>query len=228
MRRPFSQLHYTRFQDPAPTAGTPTIITLHGYNRRGKEYGEYARAAAPNGRLLGLESYKGVFVEKEITGYTWYLGPLTAPPPVYYGDALMEIERFLWDEVERQAPNDAVLPILLGVEQGAVMAIAAALAVPDLLSGVIAIEGRYPIVPGWEPPLAPLNRLPVLLVDPPEGVAPAPNMLIGDALVQRLNAWHASASHVYAPDAGIPAEILASWVAAQEIRIKAAEPSGDR
>lgn len=220
--RPLSQLHYTRFQDPAPQPGSPAIITLHGYNRRGKDYGEYARAAAPDGRLLGLESYKGVFADKEITGFTWYVGPLTSPPPVYYGDALMELERFLWDEVERQAPNDAVLPILLGVEQGAVMAIAAALAVPDLLSGVIAIEGRYPIVPGWEPPLAPMNQLPVLLVDPPGGIAPAPNMLIGQDLVQQLNAWGASVSHVFAPDAGVPSSILSEWVAARDIRVRPA------
>ena len=219
-RRPFSQLTYTRFQDPAPEPGTPTIITLHGYNERGKDYRDYALAAAPNGRLLGLESYKGIFAGKIITGYTWYLGPLTTPPPVYYGDALMELERFLWDEVERQKPNDAVLPILLGVEQGAVMALAAALAVPDLLSGVIAIQGRYPIVPGWEPPLGPMNKLPILLVDPPGGVAPARNMLIEQDLVQRLNAWDASASHVFAPDTGIPSDILAGWVAAQEIRVK--------
>jgi predicted esterase len=221
-RRPFSQLQYTRFQDPAPKPGTPTIITLHGYNRHGKEYEEYARAAAPDGRLLGLESYKAVFADKEITGYTWYIGPLTSPPPVYYGDALMEIERFLWDEVERQKPNDAVLPILVGIEQGAVMAIAAALAAPDLLSGVIAIEGRYPIVPGWEPPLAPLNKLPILLLDPPGGLAPAPRMLIENDLVRQLNAWDASATHLFATGSGVPASILSEWVAGQEIRVKPA------
>jgi predicted esterase len=222
MPKSLSQLQYTRFQDPAPVAGTPTIVTLHGYNRRGKDYGDYARAAAPDGRLLGLESYKAVFADKEITGYTWYIGPLTSPPPVYFGDALMELERFLWDEIERQAPGDATLPILIGVEQGAVMALAAALAVPDLLSGVIAIEGRYPIVPGWEPPLAPMNNLPILLVDPPGGIAPAPNMLIEQELVRQLNAWDATASHVFAPDAGVPAELLAHWVAEREIRVKPA------
>ncbi|MGH2549348.1 MAG: hypothetical protein ACRDHN_08155, partial [Thermomicrobiales bacterium] len=154
------------------------------------------------------------------TGYTWYIGPLTSPPPVFYGDALMELERFLWDEVERQKPNNATLPILLGIEQGAVMAIAAALAVPDLLSGVIAIEGRYPIVPGWEPPLAPMNKLPVLLIDPPGGITPAPNMLIENDLVHQLNAWDAVASHVVASEAGVPSSILVEWVAAQEIRVK--------
>lgn len=219
-RRPLSQLQVTKFQDPAPDPGMPTIITLHGYNRRGKEYGDYARAAAPNGRLLGLESYKGVFAGKEITGYTWYVGPLTSPPPVYYGDALMELERFLWDEVERQQPGAAVLPMLLGVEQGAVMAIATALAVPDLLSGVIAIEGRYPIVRGWEPPLAPLKKLPILLIDPPGGLPSAPNMLIERDLVDRLNAWDAAATHQFASDLEIPRSLLANWVAEQEIRVK--------
>ena len=180
----------------------------------------YAWAAAPNGRLLGLESYKGVFAGKEITGYTWYVGPLTSPPPVYYGDALMELERFLWDEVERQKGQEAELPFLLGVEQGAVMALAIALAVPDLLSGVIAIEGRYPIVRGWEPPLAPMNRLPILLVDPPGGVEPAPNMLIEHDLVEQLNTWDACATHQFAPDSEIPATILSRWIAAQEIRKK--------
>ncbi len=74
--RPTSQLHFTRFQDPPQDPGAPTVITLHAHNRRGKNYAEYARAAAPHGRLLGLESYKGVFAGKEITGYTWYVGPL--------------------------------------------------------------------------------------------------------------------------------------------------------
>jgi predicted esterase len=218
--RPLSQLQVFRFQDPAARPGAPTIITLHGYNQRGKQYGAYARAAASDGRLLGLESYKAVFAGKEVTGYTWYVGPLTSPPPVYYGDALMELERFLWDEVERQKPNDAVLPILVGVEQGAVMALAIALAVPDLLSGVIAIEGRYPIVRGWEPPLAPMNGLPVLLVDPPGGLAPAPRMLIEQDLVRQLNAWGASARHVVAQDPLDPASVLGDWVAAQEIRVR--------
>lgn len=220
--RPTSQLHFTRFQDPGQVPGAPTVITLHAHNRRGKEYAEYARAAAPHGRLLGVESYKGVFAGKEITGYTWYVGPLTNPPPVYYGDSLVELERFLWDEAERQAPDDAVLPVLLGVEQGAIMAIAAALASPDLLSGVIAIEGRYPIVPGWEPPLAPMNGLPILLVDPPGGVAPAQNMLTGTDLVRQLHAWNASARQVFAADTEELASILSPWVAAQEIRVRPA------
>ena len=216
--RPLSQLTYTRFQDPAPSGNAPTIITLHANNDRGKHYDAYARAAAPHGRLLGLESYKAIFAGKLITGYTWYPGPLTTPPPPFFGDALMELERFLIDEVDRQQPNDAVLPILVGVEQGAIMALAAALAVPDLLSGAIAIEGRFPLVPGWEPPLAALNQLPILIVDPVRGIPAAERMLTGDDLVDQFRQWDAQVTRTIVPDDEVPSTVLASWVAAQRIR----------
>ena len=82
--RPLSQLTYTRFQDPAPRADAPTIITLHGANDRGKHFEAHARAAAPAGRLLGLESYKAIFAGKTITGFTWYPGAdgATAGPAI--------------------------------------------------------------------------------------------------------------------------------------------------
>ena len=215
---PLSQLTYSRFQDPAIVPGAPTIITLHGQNDRGRHYEAYARAAAPNGRLLGLESYKAIFAGKVITGYTWYPGPLTTPPPPFFGDALMELERFLLDEVDRQHPNDAILPFLVGVEQGAIMALAAALAVPDLLSGVIAVQGRFPIVAGWDPPLAPMEQLPIMIVDPVSGIPPAHRMLADDDLVNQLRSWGADAERRIAPDDEIPASIMSSWISEQRIR----------
>lgn len=218
--RPLSQLTYTRFQDPAPISAAPTIITLHGANDRGKHYEAHARAAAPTGRLLGLESYKAVFAGKTITGFTWYPGPLTTPPPPFFGDALMELERFLLDEVDRQETDTPVLPFLLGVEQGAIMALAAALAIPDLLSGVIAIQGRFPVVPGWDPPLAPVDQLPILIVDPPPGVSPAQRMLTGNDLVDQLRHWDADVSREIAPNDAIPSSVLSQWVSKQRIRTR--------
>jgi len=47
-------------------------------------------------------------------------------------------------------------------------------------------------------------------------------MLIEQALVQQLNAWDAAASQVFAPNAEVPAELLARWVAEREIRVKPA------
>src|SRR5690606_6325905 len=123
MNRPLSQLIYARIQD---TPSSPRIVTLHKHNQYAADVKDYAFAASPNARIIGLESYKGVFVGKEIVGYTWFIGPQQAPSPIFFGDALAEIERFLWDEIDRQETASAELPFLIGVEQGAIMALAAA------------------------------------------------------------------------------------------------------
>lgn len=217
-RRPLSQLFSTRFQDPAPDDSAPTVITLHGHNQFGRDLESLARAAAPTGRLLGLESYKGVFVGREIVGYTWFLGPETSPAPVFFGDALAEIERFLWDERDRDVRGDGTLPYLLGVDQGAIMAIAAGLVVPDLLSGVIAIRGSLPLIPGWEPPLAPLAGLPVLLLDAADASPAAPRVLHGDALVDQLAAWDADVTRVVVAADRAPGDAIAPWLRGRSSR----------
>ena len=43
------------------------------------------------------------------------------------------------------------------------LALAAGLATPDSLSGIIAVDAMLPTVSGWNPPLAPLGGLPVLI-----------------------------------------------------------------
>lgn len=223
MNRPLSQLIYTRVQEGT---GSPHIITLHKYNQYGRDVKGYALAADPNAHIIGLESYKGVFVGRSIVGYTWFIGPQTRPSPIYFGDALAEIERFLWDEIDRQEPATAELPFLIGVEQGAIMAIAAAAAVPDLISGVIAIDGTLPIVPGWSPPLAPLDGLPILLFDPLSG-DPAPDgVLAGTALAQTLAEWGAVVTQRKLPRETVPGDEMATWLAKQPIRFHSITESG--
>ena len=216
MPRTHSQLFYTRIRDEA--SFSPTIITLHKHNQYGPSLAEFARAAAPQGRLIGLESYKGIFVGREIVGYTWFLGPLSRPAPVFFGDALAEIERFLWDERERQGVDDVALPFLLGVEQGAIMALAAAAAVPDLLSGVIAIEGRFPVVPGWDPPLAPLDDLPMLIIDPENGIPEHADVLTGEPLGDSFRQWGAQVTRSVVPDITTPSDSMQNWLSKQTIR----------
>lgn len=216
--RPLSQLVYARIQEGA---GSPRIVTLHKHNQFGEDVKEFGLAAAPEGRIIGLESFKGVFVGKRIVGYTWYVGPMYQPPPLFYGDGLAEIERFLWDEVDRQIDAGVAapaLPYLLGVEQGAIMALGTAAVVPDLLSGVIAIGGAFPLVPGWEPPLAPLDGLPVLLVDPPEPVTDRPDVLVGDSLAATLRGWGAAVTRVVVPDPDRPSPATATWLGEQAVR----------
>lgn len=218
VKRPLSQLIYARIQDGDRS---PRIITLHDHNQHARDGERFGRAASPDATIIGLESYKGVFVGKDIVGYTWFIGPNDRPSPLFFGDALAEIERFLWDEIDRQAPGDAELPFLVGIGQGAIMALAAAGAVPDLLSGVIAIQGRLPVVPGWQPPLAPLNDLPILILDDPAR-SPVEGVLSGDALVDTLKRWGGSVRLL--PHAGedVPAAAMASWMAEQVSRTRPA------
>jgi pimeloyl-ACP methyl ester carboxylesterase len=221
MPRPLSQLIHARIQEGS---GSPRVITLHKHNQRAEDVRDYGLAAAPDGRVIGLESYKGIYIGREIVGYTWFVGPLDRPSPLFFGDALSEIERFLWDEIDRQESGKAELPFLVGVEQGGIMALAATGAAPDLLSGVIAIDAFLPIVPGWEPPLAPLDGLPVLLVAR-ENATPTPaGVLAGDDLAKTLRDWGASVEIATVNDDAIPQAEMAGWISRQDVRYR---PTGD-
>ncbi len=220
MSRPLSQLIYHRVQ---AGSGSPRVITLHTYRQFAADVQEYGLAAAPHGRIIGLQSYKGVYVGRDIVGYTWYVGPLAQPSPIYFGDGLAEIERFLWDEIDRQAPgpaSPAELPFLIGVEQGAVMALAAAAAVPDLISGVIAIDGFLPVVPGWMPPLAPLDGLPLLLLGSARDIPPTAQVLEGAALAETLTAWGGIVEQAEIPTNSVPGNVMAGWIARQQVRTR--------
>lgn len=220
VKRPLSQLIYARVQDGS---GAPRIITLHDHNQHARDVSAYGIAAGSNAGIIGLESYKGVFVGHTIVGYTWFVGPQSSPSPLFFGDALAEIERFLWDEIDRQAPGEAELPFLLGVGQGAIMAIAAAAAVPDLLSGVIAVDGFLPVVPGWEPPLAPLDGLPVLLLGCDAPASARTHVLAGDELVTTLSGWGGDVATGRRVDDEMPAEAMSTWLRCQSPRLRATD-----
>lgn len=219
MKRPLSQLIHTPLQEGE---GSPRVITLHKHNQHARDVSDYGLAAAPTGRVIGLESYKGVFVGWTIVGYTWFIGPFDTPSPLYFGDALAEIERFLWDEIDRQERDPAELPFLVGVEQGAIMALATAAAVPDLLSGVIAVDGFLPVVPGWSPPLAPLDGLPILLINDAAKDDPGDRVLAGERLAGTLGEWGAEVRQRQAVSGSVPAQEMAMWMAAQTPRYRPA------
>jgi pimeloyl-ACP methyl ester carboxylesterase len=215
MQRHLSQLTFAPFQN---SPDGPTLLTLHRYNQFADGARQLGLAANPNGRVVGIQSSKGVYISRTIVGYTWYLGPLLTPSPVHYGDSLADLERFLWDDLGRQGSGQATLPFLLGDEQGAIMALSLAAAAPDLLSGVIAVNAALPLVPGWEPPLSPLNGLPILLVNPVAGPAVDPRVLTGDALVERLTDWGGTVLVVAGADEQASAGAMSAWLAEQPIR----------
>lgn len=213
MSRPLSQLIHFPIQD---STGGPSIITLHDHHQFARDAADWGIAASPNGRVIALESYKGVFVGHDIMGYTWFLGPLDRPSPVFFGDSLSEIERFLWDEIDRSGQETPELPVLLGIGQGATMAISTALAVPELVSGVIAINAFLPKVPGWSPPLAPMNNLPILLVNPAE--SDTPNVLAGDSLIDQLREWQVNVTSTIQTNLSPATLDTSEWM--RKIRVK--------
>lgn len=210
MQLPLSQLIYARFRE----SGSPRrIIALHRYNEFLEGMREIGLAVHPDAAVIGLQSSKGVYVARSIVGYTWFVGPLAQPSPVHFGDSLQEIERFLWDEIDRQTGESAALPFLVGDEQGAIMALSMAGATPDLISGVIAFNATLPVVPGWEPPLAPLDGLPVLLVG-------APN---GDDVTRTLESWGAKVTTLESVDGELPLAAIRDWLERQPIKTREKE-----
>ena len=217
MELPLSQLIYARVRE-AP--GPRRVITLHRHNDVLGGMRETGLAANPDGTVLGLQASKGVYLGRTVIGYTWYVGPLDRPSPVHFGDAMQEIERFLWDEVDRQQTDAPVLPFLVGEEQGATMALAMAAAVPDLLSGVVAIDAMLPVVPGWDPPLAPLDGLPVLLVNPRTGDLGPANVLGGEALTETFVSWGAAVDVLDDASGPAPLDQVATWIAHHPVRTR--------
>jgi pimeloyl-ACP methyl ester carboxylesterase len=215
MQRSLSQLTYAPLQ---AGRGGPTLMTLHRHNEFAEGLRELALAVNPTGRVLGLQSTKGVYIGRTIVGYTWYLGPLLKPSPVHYGDSLAELERFFWDDLDRQPVKPPELPFLIGDEQGGTIALSMAAATPDLLSGVVAVNPILPIVPGWKPPLAPLDGLPILLVNPRSDNETSATVLSGSALVQTLEAWGGQVTIIEAPIADA-LDQMAAWLSDQPRRV---------
>lgn len=106
------------------------------------------------------------------------------------------------------------------------MALAAAAAVPDLLSGVIAIDGFLPIVPGWDPPLAPLDGLPILQIDNASDDDSTAGVLAGPSLAATLRDWGGEVTRRRAPSGEIPGEVMSTWMRAQAPRHRAVRPAG--
>jgi pimeloyl-ACP methyl ester carboxylesterase len=210
MSLPLSQLIYAKFRQ---TSSERRVITLHRYNEMLNGMRDIGLASNPDGTVIGLQASKGVYLSRTITGYMWFVGPLDKPSPVHFGDSMQEIERFLWDEIDRQPSEEPVLPFLIGAEQGGIMALAMAAAVPDLISGVVAIDATFPIVPGWEPPLAPLEGLPILLVDSGEARESAAEVLVGEELVSTFDRWGGTVATAK-PDG------IAGWLAQQPVRTR--------
>ena len=91
-------------------------------------------------------------------GYSWFRrDDAGRPEPASFGDSLWQIEQLVREPREK---SDGPV-ILVGYREGATLALGAALALPQLLDGVVAIDGERPDIPGWSEGLQIPANLPV-------------------------------------------------------------------
>ena len=91
-------------------------------------------------------------------GFSWFRrDDLGRVEPASFGDSLWQVEQLVLELLERV---DGPLYVI-GYRDGATLALGAALALPDLLDGVVAIDGEFPEIIGWSERLAPPAELAV-------------------------------------------------------------------
>ena len=95
---------------------------------------------------------------REYAGYSWFRRDAAGrPEPASFGDSLWQIEQLVLELRER---GDGPV-YLVGYRDGATLALGAALALPELLDGVVAIDGEFPEIPGWSERFSQPADLPV-------------------------------------------------------------------
>jgi predicted esterase len=120
------------------------------------------RSLGPDVELFVPEAPRVTYFGRAFVSRYWFIGDPGSPEPASFGDTLYQVEQFIYDVRDR---IEGRLPFLLGCEQGAVLALAAAEFVPEQLAGIIAVCGYLPEVAGGDPPAMELNGLPILLVN---------------------------------------------------------------
>jgi len=128
------------------------------------------RIVAPQGPLAApsVSSRPRASVSNEGSGgYGWFeKGGLGDPDPASLAAALIELENFLRDVMERRQPTE-FRPILLGHGQGAALAMAMARLFSETLTALVLINGQFPD-PGEKAfPDGDLTGLPVLIIHDP-------------------------------------------------------------
>jgi predicted esterase len=217
-----SQLAY-RIAAPEQQPERATVIPLHRYNGSREDLIPLARSLGPRTRVVAPEALNGVFEGRRITGHMWYrIQEVGHPEPGSFGDSLWQLEQFIYDVVE-ELPGATMRPVLLGHDQGGVLALTLALVIPDYLAGVISIRGYLPDVLGWPIDAREMNNLPVLLIRDPEETS-FPYSLTDEA-ARRLSAHGARVSVRAVPGAHALgptlSPVLTRWVCARTHGLRA-------
>jgi predicted esterase len=151
------------------------VLAIHGHGGSVDQLEPLCRSLGSEVGALLPQAWRPLNIhgiaEQVHPGYSWYFSfAADQPEPATFGDCLIELESLVYDLFEE---NDQRSLFILGIDQGATLALALAGVVTEFVSGVIAIGGCVPRIKGWSPPVEDLQRLPILLISdtPAEAVS---------------------------------------------------------
>ncbi len=140
-----------------------TLVALHSDGGDARELLPLCAAIGPDFDLLAPQASRSrnPFLSsappddprwREYAGFSWFRrDDAGQPEPASFGDSLWQVQQLVLELHERGAG-----PVtLLGFREGATLALGAALALPELLDGVVAIDGAPPAIAGWSERFAP-------------------------------------------------------------------------
>jgi predicted esterase len=130
---------------------------------------------APEGPLPSSGRFGTLGAERE-----WYVEQEErAIEPLGFADSLRQVEQFVLDSVDDLPGHEGSQPglYMIGLGQGGVLALTLSIIWPELLKGVVSIQGYLPEIPGWQPPQREMKELPVLLVRDAEAIGPLAGMI---------------------------------------------------
>jgi predicted esterase len=151
----------------APNGAAAVLLALHGHGGGVDQLEPLGRALRFDLSMVLPQAWRTLHIhgmeEAEDPGHSWFFNFADdSPEPATYGDCLMELENLVYDIRERHSENVPI--IVVGIDQGAVLALGLCGVVPDYLAGVAAIGGYVPKIKGWTPPYEDFTGLPALLI----------------------------------------------------------------
>ncbi|MDQ0473945.1 hypothetical protein [Labrys wisconsinensis] len=153
----------------------PPVLLLH--DRYDNPGGMPVDRLPSGARVVCVRSARTQMTGADTLGHFWFLGPYDRPEPTTFGDGLHHLETLL---VDLSFGAGKARSFIIGKGEGGVMALTLATIWPELLAGVVSIDGPLPQTLGSLPiePRPPL-RLPVLLLEQARSMAGAAAALSG-------------------------------------------------
>jgi predicted esterase len=208
------------YQDLPPDAGEPaaTVIALHGHGGTVDQLVPLCRQLQVPVHIVAPQAARPVnaadrtYSPDAPGGYRWHFGDRDAEPePATFGESLWSVEQFIYDVADRVGPRQPL--VMLGVDQGATLALTLAAVVPDYIAGVAAVDGFLPVIRGWSPPYVGVTEPPVLLLNDLEGgVSLRSLQRTIDELAKRHGRVQAQSIAGLAGDLSLAAQPISEWL----------------